>query len=378
MDGRYLFMLTGKAALFALAAFVGFVAAGLLVAVGLVWMNSSGRPKPFLDSRGNPLAGSISEKIFVNINGTKQGMFIKGKRRNAPVLLYLHGGMPDYFLTDKYPTGLDELFTVVWWEQRGSGISYDSGLDRSAMTVDTMMNDVITVADYLRQRFRQDRIYLMGHSGGTFLGIRVAATHPELFRAYIGVSQISRQKVSEKLAYDYMVRRFAAEGNADMVGKLRESPVTLTGQIPDSYLKIRDKAMHELGIGTMRNMRNVFTGLFIPSLLFDEYSLGEKYRLWAGKSHAGVSVIWNDIISRDLSEEITSLDIPVYFLHGRYDYTCSFSLAEEFFRKIEAPVKGFYIFEKSAHCPLFEEPLKTVGIIRDDILRGRDDHADVK
>ena len=378
MDGRYLFMLTGKAALFALAAFVGFVAAGLLVAVGLVWMNSSGRPKPFLDSRGNPLAGSISEKIFVNINGTKQGMFIKGKRRNAPVLLYLHGGMPDYFLTDKYPTGLDELFTVVWWEQRGSGISYDSGLDRSAMTVDTMMNDVITVADYLRQRFRQDRIYLMGHSGGTFLGIKVAATHPELFRAYIGVSQISRQKVSEKLAYDYMVRRFAAEGNADMVGKLRESPVTLTGQIPDSYLKIRDEAMHELGIGTMRNMRNVFTGLFIPSLLFDEYSLGEKYRLWAGKSHAGVSVIWNDIISRDLSEEITSLDIPVYFLHGRYDYTCSFALAEEFFRKIEAPVKGFYVFEKSAHCPLFEEPLKTVGIIRDDVLRGRNDHADVK
>ena len=378
MDGRYLFMLTGKAALYALAAFVGFVAAGLLVAVGLVWMNSSGRPKPFLDSRGNPLAGSISEKIFVDINGTKQGMFIKGKRRNAPVLLYLHGGMPDYFLTDKYPTGLDELFTVVWWEQRGSGISYDSGLDRSAMTVDTMMNDVITVADYLRQRFRQDRIYLMGHSGGTFLGIKVAATHPELFRAYIGVSQISRQKVSEKLAYDYMVRRFAAEGNADMVGKLRESPVTLTGQIPDSYLKIRDEAMHELGIGTMRNMRNVFTGLFIPSLLFDEYSLGEKYRLWAGKSHAGVSVIWNDIISTDLSEEITSLDIPVYFLHGRYDYTCSFALAEEFFRKIEAPVKGFYVFEKSAHCPLFEEPLKTVGIIRDDVLRGRNDHADVK
>lgn len=378
MDGRYLFMLTGKAALYALAAFVGFVAAGLLAAVGLVWMNSSGRPKPFLDSRGNPLAGSISEKIFVNINGTKQGMFIKGKRRNAPVLLYLHGGMPDYFLTDKYPTGLDELFTVVWWEQRGSGISYDSGLDRSAMTVDTMMNDVITVADYLRQRFRQDRIYLMGHSGGTFLGIKAAATHPELFRAYIGVSQISRQKVSEKLAYDYMVRRFAAEGNADMVEKLRESPVTLTGQIPDSYLKIRDEAMHELGIGTMRNMRNVFTGLFIPSLLFDEYSLGEKYRLWAGKSHAGVSVIWNDIISRDLSEEITSLDIPVYFLHGRYDYTCSFALAEEFFRKIEAPVKGFYIFEKSAHCPLFEEPLKTVGIIRDDVLRGRNDHADVK
>ncbi len=81
-------------------------------------------PKPFFNKNGNPLAGSISEKVFVNINGMEQGMFIKSKNIKNPVLLYLHGGMPDYFLTQNYPIDLEDYFTVVWWEQRGSGISY--------------------------------------------------------------------------------------------------------------------------------------------------------------------------------------------------------------------------------------------------------------
>lgn len=83
-------------------------------------------PTPFFDASGRPLAGSISEKIKININGVEQGMFIKGENIGQPVLLYLHGGMPDYFLAQRYPTGLDEDFIVVWWEQRGSGLSFDA------------------------------------------------------------------------------------------------------------------------------------------------------------------------------------------------------------------------------------------------------------
>lgn len=96
----------------------------VLVLLGILLLLSPGVPKPFLDDSGRPLAGSISEKIRVNINGIEQGMFIKSQNAHNPVLLYLHGGIPDYFLTKRYPTGLDEYFTVVWWEQRGSGLSY--------------------------------------------------------------------------------------------------------------------------------------------------------------------------------------------------------------------------------------------------------------
>src|SRR5512138_1529420 len=104
------------------------VVLGGLAFVGAVSLSSSRRPKPFLDKDRKPLAGSISEKTFVEINGVKQGMFIKGKLLENPMLLYLHGGMPDFFLTQRYPTGLEDLFTVVWWEQRGAGISYGGGI----------------------------------------------------------------------------------------------------------------------------------------------------------------------------------------------------------------------------------------------------------
>ena len=80
---------------------------------GFIWVCSPGKVLPFLNESGKPIPGSISEKIHININGIQQGMFIKSKNANNPVLLYLHGGMPDYFLTQKYPTGLEEIFTVV-------------------------------------------------------------------------------------------------------------------------------------------------------------------------------------------------------------------------------------------------------------------------
>jgi hypothetical protein len=103
---------------------VAVVLVAVLVLVGVPLLPSPGTPKPYLDDRGRPLVHSVSEKIRVNINGVEQGMFIKGRDARNPVLLYLHGGVPDYFLTERYPTGLEGVFTVVWWEQRGAGLSY--------------------------------------------------------------------------------------------------------------------------------------------------------------------------------------------------------------------------------------------------------------
>jgi len=115
----------------------------------------------------------------------------------------------------------------------------------------------------------------------------------------------------------------------------------------------------------------VVTGLFIPSLLFNEYTLGEKINLWRGKIESGVSVIWDEIISHDLSKESTNFKIPVYFLHGKYDYTCSYDLAYDYFSKINAPEKGFYTFEESAHTPILEEPEECIRVIRKEILSNK-------
>lgn len=348
----------------------------ILILVAILFIYSPGKPVPFLDNNGKPLANSISEKVFANIGGLKQGMFIKSKNIGNPVLLYLHGGIPDYYLTGKYPTGLEEYFTVVWWEQRGSGLSYGANIPGETMNLDRMISDTKEVTNYLRNRFGQEKIYLMGRSGGTFIGIQSAAMMPELYHAYIGLGQMSDQLKSEKLAYEYMLKKYSDAGNRKIVQKLEASPVT--DSIPYGYLKLRDQAMHSLGIGTTRNMNSIITGIFIPSLACIEYTVTEKFNLWRGKSQSGVHPLWSDMIATDLIKQVNEVNIPVYFFHGIYDYTVSYTLAEQYLEDLHAPLKGFYTFENSAHSPLFEEPEKVARIICTDVLTGTNTLADKK
>ncbi len=348
----------------------------VIILVGVLLACSSGKPLPFIDENGRLLAGSISEKIFVNINGVQQGMIIKSKDAANPVLLYVHGGMPDYFLTQKYPTGLEDYFTVVWWEQRGSGLSYSPGVPTETITSEQLISDTLEVSNYLRNRFDKEKIYLMGHSGGTFIGIQAAAQAPELYYAYIGVAQMSHQLKSESLAYKYMLQQFQKNGNLEMVRKLKAAPVTMTGGIPEAYLALRDGVMHSLGIGTTHDMKSVISGIFLPSLTFREYTLIEKVNLWRGKSQSGVSPIWDEITATDLTIKVTELEIPVFILAGRYDYTVNYDLQKNYFMKFNAPKKSFYTFENSAHSPMFEEPKNFIEIMVNDVLNGNANLAD--
>lgn len=321
---------------------------------------------------------SISEKIYLTINGVKQGMFIKSEDINHPVLLYLHGGMPEYFLTQKYPTGLEKYFTIIWWEQRGSGISYNAAMPRDRLTVEQLISDTLELTNYLLKRFHKEKIYLIAHSGGSFFGIQVAAKAPDLYHAYIGVSQMSNQLQSEILAYKYMLLKYKERGNMTMVRKLEAAPVTLAGGTPKAYLALRDEAMHPLGIGTTHDMKSHITGVFFRSLASREYTLLEKVNTWRAKSRSGVSPLWDKILSTDLAKEVPALHLPVYFFHGVYDYTCSYTLAKSYFEKLKAPIKRFYTFEQSAHSPIFEEPQKAHRILLEDILAGANTLAELK
>jgi pimeloyl-ACP methyl ester carboxylesterase len=348
----------------------------ILIIAFVLLLVSPGKPKPFLDKNGNRLDRSISEKIFVNINGVKQGMFIQSKDSANPVLLYLHGGIPDYFLTKKYATGLEDVFTVVWWDQRWAGLSFNSKSSEESITLEQLTSDTKEVTNYLRKRFGQDKIYLVGRSGGTFIGLHVAARSPELYHAYVGIAQMSDHLKSERLAYEYMLKEYRDAGNRKMVRRLEASPVT--DEIPYGYLKLRDKAMHGIGVGTTRDMNSIVTGIFLPSLTCRDYTFTEKINLWRAKARAGVHPLWDTILATDLSKQIPELDIPVYFFHGIYDYTVSYNLANDYFEKIKAPVKGFYTFSQSAHSPMFEEPERTLKILQTDVLKGSNTLTDKK
>jgi len=314
----------------------------------------------------------IHEKTFVEINGNRIGMFIIGSNKNSPVLLFLHGGpaMPEYGLTKKYPTYLEENFIVCWYEQRGAGISYNKNIVFKDITVKSIVSDTVEIAKYLKYRFNKDKIYLMAHSWGTLIGLKTIKQNPELFYSYIGIAQIVNQLKSEKIAYEYMIEKYKQLDNKSMVKKMEKFNLLTLDTIPIEYAKFRDKPMHELGIGSMRAMKSVISGIFIPIMKNNEYTFSERINIWKAKSIClNKTDLWETIIKTDLSAEIGSVDIPIYFFHGIYDYTVNYNLTKEYYDKIIAPEKGFYTFDNSAHSPIFEEPQKVNKILVEDVLK---------
>jgi pimeloyl-ACP methyl ester carboxylesterase len=342
----------------------------------LLW--SPGKIRPVLDAYGNSIPNSISEKAFVTINGVRQGMFIRSVDTAHPVLLFLHGGpgMPTYALEQRYPTGLEQDFTIVWWEQRGAGLSYSSDIPPETMTVKQIVDDTVAVTDYLRQRFGKDKIYLMGHSRGSFIGIQAAAQAPDRFHAYIGVGQITNQLESERLAYDYMLKQSRELRNTKLLRKLEAAPFEKTVPLPVPYMALRDEAMHALGVGTTRDMRSVISGMFLATWMDREYTLPEKINIWRGKWSAPSKHMWNQVLRTDITVAVPKLESPVYMLAGKYDYTTSYALAKAYFAQLEAPLKGFYTFENSAHSPQLEEPERTRMILTKDVLAGTNGLSD--
>jgi pimeloyl-ACP methyl ester carboxylesterase len=358
----------GRIVLIALAALVGCV----LILVVVLLAVSPGKPKP-------AAAGGLSEKIWIPINGVRQGMFLQSEDISRPVLLFLHGGpgMPTYFLDRRYPTGLEDLFTVCWWEQRGAGLSYHPDIPPETMTLEQLIADTIEVTNYLRRRFGKEKIYLLGHSWGSYLGIQAAARAPELYHAYIGMAQMVWQIRSENAAYKYMLAQYRERGDRGMVRRMEKAPISMNGPLPVAYLKLRDPLMHGLGVGTTHDMKSVITGIFFPVMGFPEYRFREKINIWRGKAFSR-SHLWDPMLMTDLAAKVPELKLSVYFCHGVYDYTITYNETREYFEKLRAPLKGFYTFEHSAHSPAYEEPQRMRQILREDVLAGTNRLADAR
>ncbi len=343
------------------------------LAGGAIWLLivSPGRPDPLRDAAGNVIPGSISERVMVEIGGIPLGMLVQSVDPANPVLLFLHGGpgMVEFFMEQEYPTGLERHFTMVWWEQRRAGMSFRADIPPETMTMAQMIADTIEVADYLRARFGQGRIVLLGHSWGSYLGIQAAAAAPDRFLAYVGMAQIVHQLRSEVMAHDYLLAAYRARGDTAMVRRLEVAEVSMEAGTSPEWMRLRDGAMHRIGVGHTHDMRSVITGIFLPMWRVRAYTVAEKINIWRGKLWSR-PCFWEQMLRDDLGSRLTNFDLPVYFLVGRHDQTVNPELSRAYFDTIEAPVKGFYMFENSAHSPLFEEPERATAILLNNVLAG--------
>ncbi|MGO4889557.1 alpha/beta fold hydrolase [Anaerobacillus sp. MEB173] len=297
-------------------------------------------------------AGDIALLEEVEIGGMKQWIMANGESEDLPLLLWLHGGpgaaqMP---VARYFNRNLEQEFIVVHWDQRGAGKSNPKDFDESTMSIERFVEDIHEMTAYLKERFQKDKLYLLGHSWGSQIGIVAANRYSDDYIAYIGVSQLTNLNESNIIAHDELEKRIKEKGREKAIKKV----ALLNGppyKIHSEYVAFA-KLMDEYNMNTDVKMSK-FIRIALGS---DVYSI-KDYWFWIKGANRGSGPMWEETQEWDLLEWAPRVDIPSFFIIGENDFNTPFILMETVMKELQAPEgKELIIFENAAHMPFFADP----------------------
>ncbi len=289
-------------------------------------------------------ANAVASLEEVRLGGADQWILIRGHDRNKPVLLFLHGGpgMPAMFLAHAFQRELEHDFVVVHWDRRGAGRSFEAAQPLESLTVRRTLDDAFELTRLLRERFKQDRIMLVGHSWGSYLGLLAIREHPEYYAAYVGTGQIAGSKAEVQLQRrEFLTHDASATGDTALLKRLAG------GSDPTED----DLFRHGVELYGARS----FWPLLRTGLLAPEYTLWDALNVKRGADLVGREMRYGTL-PRPHEGEVLAVDVPVFFMLGRNDLNTPSVLAAKYLERLQAPVKELTWFEQSAHFPFFEEP----------------------
>jgi len=298
----------------------------------------------------------IEKSGYVSINGVPQWMLIRGEDASNPLLLFLHGG-PGLPLTTlagrRYSAEIEKHFVVVHWEQRGTGRSYSAPMEQTALTDEQLVSDVNTVTRYLLFTYDRQKLYLIGHSWGSLLGVIAITDHPELYYAFIGVGQFVNAVEQERISLHFTLDYLKSKGDRKGFAKL-----TALGEPPYSqpFEDILTERTALWRAGGLLGPECPATRYMIDSLSSPNFELLGLWRLLKGRTYSLRSVLNQKYWDWALDKTHRKFSIPVYIFIGHRDYNTPYELAERYFDDLQAPKKEKVVFELAAHMIPFEEP----------------------
>jgi pimeloyl-ACP methyl ester carboxylesterase len=303
----------------------------------------------------------IERAQTVRIGGIDQFVTIRGDDRRNPVLLVLHGG-PGYVETPLnwwYARGWEEYFTVVEWDQRGAGKTYlinDPKAVAPTMNRERMVEDTEEMAAWVRRELGKRKIFVWGHSWGSYLGLELARRHPDWLHAYIGTGQVTNSPESERRGWAYALAAAKQAGNARAVSELQAIAPYAT---PGKRIELKDAmVVHRWGdfFGGVMAYRTNQEDESHAGRLSPDYTDAEAPHIYDGNEFSERYLL-ADVFNLDLSG-VTDLGCPLILLLGRHDRTVNSDVADAWFQRVKAPEKHLVWFENSAHEPESEEPGK--------------------
>ncbi len=294
---------------------------------------------------------SISELTKVDINGVGLEVMIRGTNRNNPVLIFVHGGpcWSEIPYVRKYQENLEKDFTIVHYDQRGSGKSYEFGEDYAGVTATTHTNDLIALTEYITEYLEKEQVILIGHSYGTYIATMAVAQRPDLYQAYIGIGQVSNTIESELSSLKKCITAAENAGNEKDVSYLKSLEEAISQgetNVPRSYVR-------KYGFAARKIDDNV--DYWIGFLFGTEYNLLDAIRIYSSSGKYQDALIMEEV-ENPITDRVTEINIPVYFVMGKYDGMTSPEVAEEYLYNLTGEgTKEFILYEESAHYPQFEE-----------------------
>jgi pimeloyl-ACP methyl ester carboxylesterase len=306
------------------------------------------------DDSYNP---KIDTLMDIELNGLKQKILIQSNNKNNPILLWLHGGpgTSEMFINHHCMNKLIDFYTVVHWDQRGTALSYNDSLTATEITHDKILDDAIRLTELLIEIYHQDKIFIIGHSFGSILGIHLILKYPDSYYAYIGMGQLIDDDISREITYNWFVNKLKDENDSIELAEVIE-----THRIPrdliDKYRGIYYKGRSLFDI--IKDSPYYYDGYFdtyLKSMNFIRESLSKD-------TTSNFKNIFN---------EVRELQVPVYFFEGRHDRiaACAPELVIEYCKNLTAPKKEIIWFEESAHHPNLDEPDKFQKVLIDKVLK---------
>jgi pimeloyl-ACP methyl ester carboxylesterase len=290
----------------------------------------------------SPQSVASLEQFF--LGSSPQYVLIRSKDRRNPILLFLHGGpgMPTMYLAHDFQRDLERDFVVVQWDRRGAGKSYAAGMSAPYLGVSQETNDTVELIDQLRARFHQEKIYLVGFSYGSYLGILVTQRVPERLHAYVGIGQLTCSEEENRRIQDEWLIKQASMAHD------REALDELSGK------KSLDRETLLFKYGAEIHSAHSWWPLLLSGLRSPEYTFGDVSNVKKGVQFTA-SRLRHDVIDGSILDNVSSIRIPVYFFSGRFDYTDPTACTVRLFNSLVAPIKKMVWFEHSAHFVFFEE-----------------------
>lgn len=294
---------------------------------------------------------------WVDIRGDRQNIRVRSMSADAPVLLMLHGGpgICDRHEVLEHQSALASDFTLVMWDQRGSGKSFRREILSSPVSAEDYVLDAEAMLRYLCGRFGKRRIIVEGHSWGTVVGTRLCVRCPELISAYIGQGQFVNGAANEELSYRFCVDEARRLGDEKTLAKLLSGPPA-EGRYPNRAAMMTQRdCLARYGGGCWKERSGLIRTLLLPLLRTREYSLADIAGFARGATYLS-DRLWSEIVALRFDETVRSLSVPVLLTMGRHDYNTPSELARQWYDALSAPKKDWVWFENSAHSPMQEEP----------------------